>query len=488
MAIAIMSVIRWLALMAFLCSALAASAQGPDAAPPPPREFRGAWVASVGNIDWPSKPGLLVNDQKAEFRAILERAVELKLNAIILQVRPACDALYESQLEPWSPYLTGTMGKPPEPAYDPLAFAITEAHMRGIELHAWFNPFRALTVATAPTSGNHVTKQHPEWVRRYANQLWLDPGDPDVREHSLNVILDVVNRYEVDGVHIDDYFYPYPTPSKTPFPDDATYRRYREKGGKLERDDWRRDNTSQLVEQLYTRVKAAKRWAKVGISPFGIWRPRVPTALIAGLDAYGEIYADSRRWLQEGWCDYFSPQLYWSIAPQRQSFPVLLNWWSEQNTRGRHLWPGIATERIGPVRPPQEILNQITLTRGLPGSHGHLHWNNKTLMINKAKIVDHLRGETYQQFAMVPESPWLGSTTLPKPIIEVVDDRLLWHLPDGSDPRWWLVQARKRGGDWASQLVPGTRHGGKPPEAEVLSMRAVDSTGNLGEATVLELR
>jgi uncharacterized lipoprotein YddW (UPF0748 family) len=342
-------------------------------------------------------------------------------------------------------------------------------------------------VATAPTSGNHVTKLHPEWVRRYGSQLWLDPGEPKVREYSLGVILDVVRRYDVDGVHIDDYFYPYPTPSKTPFPDEATYGRYRDAGGELERDDWRRENNNQFVQQLYSQVKEAKRWVKVGISPFGIWRPRVAGAMIAGLDSYGELYADSRRWLQEGWCDYFSPQLYWSIAPQRQSFPVLLNWWAEQNTRGRHLWAGIATERIGPVRPPQEIITQIGLTRGLPGSLGHIHWNNKTLMINKAKISDRLRAAAYQQFAMVPASPWLGEASLARPVVEAANGRLSWRLPDGAAPRWWLVQGRK-GGVWMSQLLPGSQGEGKSPEAEVLSLRAVDGGGNLGEARVLELR
>ena len=487
MANAIMSVNHWLALIALNFPLPAALAQPVETPPEPQREFRGAWVASVGNIDWPSRPGLLVNDQKAEFRAILERAVELKLNAIILQVRPQCDALYDSQIEPWSPYLTGTMGEAPEPRYDPLGFAITEAHLRGIELHAWFNPYRALTSATAPTSSNHVAKQHPEWVRRYGSQLWLDPGEPRVREYTLSVILDVVHRYDVDGVHIDDYFYPYPTPAKTPFPDDATFKRYREKGGMRERDDWRRDNIDEFVKQLYERVKAEKRWVKVGISPFGIWRPHVPETIIAGLDAWGELYADSRRWLKEGWCDYFSPQLYWSIAPAKQSFPVLLNWWSEQNEKGRHLWPGIATERIGPVRPAQEILNQIALTRGLPSPPGHLHWNDKTLMLNKAKIVDRLRADTYQRFAMVPASPWLGSSTLPSPIIEAAPGVMTWHLPDGTAPRWWLVQARQ-GEAWASQLVPGTRMTGKLPGVNRLSLRAVDFTGNLGAAAVLELR
>lgn len=488
MANAIMLVNRWLVLFVSIFGSMVASAQPPGAPPEPMREFRAAWIATVGNIDWPSKPGLTANDQKAEFRAILERAVELKLNALIFQVRPACDAFYDSRIEPWSPYLSGVMGNPTEQGYDPLAFAITEAHMRGIELHAWFNPFRALTSAGAPTSSNHVTKQHPEWVRKYANQLWLDPGEPKAREYSLSVILDVVNRYDVDGVHIDDYFYPYPTPAKTPFPDDASYKRYRSGGGKLARDDWRRDNNNQLVQQLYTRVKEAKRWVKVGISPFGIWRPGVPETIVAGLDAYGQLYADSRKWLQEGWCDYFSPQLYWSISPRKQSFPVLLDWWAEQNEKGRHLWPGIATERIGPVRPAQEILDQITLTRRLPVSPGHLHWDNKALMLNKGKITDRLREMTYQHFALVPASPWLGAGKLPKPIIEQASNRLTWHLPDGNPPRWWLVQARSRNGTWASQLIPGTRMSGKPPGTEALALRAVDAAGNLGEAATLEIR
>jgi uncharacterized lipoprotein YddW (UPF0748 family) len=457
-----------------------------EALPELPREFRGAWVASVGNIDWPSKAGLTPNDQKAELRAIFDRAVALKLNAIVLQVRPACDAFYASEREPWSPYLTGTMGKPPEPFYDPLEFAVSEAHLRGLELHAWFNPFRALTTASAATSANHVTKTHPEWIRRYAGQLWLDPGEPGAREYSLGVILDVVRRYDIDGVHIDDYFYPYPNPSRTPFPDDSSYERYRSKGGSLERGDWRRENNNQLVQQLYTRVKEAKRWVKVGISPFGIWRPGNPPAIQAGLDAYGEIYADSRRWLQQGWCDYFSPQLYWSIQPTKHSFPILLNWWAEQNTRGRHLWAGIATERIGPARPAREILNQIALTRGLNGSRGHLHWNNKALMINKGKIADLLQADTYRQMALIPATPWLGATVPAKPIIESANGRLSWHLPDGSTPRWWLMQARQ-GSAWAAQLLPGTRLSGKLPDAEEIALRALDRTGTLGDAALFRL-
>jgi uncharacterized lipoprotein YddW (UPF0748 family) len=293
-----------------------------------PREFRGAWVASVGNIDWPSKAGLTTQQQQAELLALLDKAVALRLNAIVLQVRPGCDALYASKLEPWSEYLTGTMGRAPEPSYDPLAFAVTEAHRRGLELHAWFNPFRARhAAAKSPAASNHISKTRPELVRKYGALLWLDPGEAAVHEHSLRVILDVTRRYDVDGVHLDDYFYPYPekTAAKqvVPFPDDASWRKYQKSGGKLARDDWRRDNVNRFVQRLYASVKAEKPWVKVGISPFGIWKPGNPPG-VRGMDATQEIFADALKWFHAGWVDYFAPQLYWSIDAPEQSFPALL--------------------------------------------------------------------------------------------------------------------------------------------------------------------
>ncbi|MDW8310812.1 MAG: family 10 glycosylhydrolase, partial [Verrucomicrobiales bacterium] len=261
------------------------NAQGaaPDRAitpPSPAREFRGAWVATVKNIDWPSRPGLTADQQKAELTAMLDQAARLKLNAILLQVRPACDALYASRFEPWSPYLTGRMGKPPEPYYDPLEFAVTQAHRRGLELHAWFNPYRALVkspdLEVAPT---HVSRKRPELVRDYGKYLWLDPGDPAVQDYSISVVLDVVRRYDVDGVHFDDYFYPYPEKgsdgTEMDFPDEPTWKKYGLRSG-LSRDDWRRQNVNGFIQRLYRSIKAAKPWVKFGISPFGIWRPGHP--------------------------------------------------------------------------------------------------------------------------------------------------------------------------------------------------------------------
>jgi uncharacterized lipoprotein YddW (UPF0748 family) len=354
------------------------SARGADT------EFRGVWVATVYNIDWPSKAGLAASEQKEQLRALLDRAAELKLNAILLQVRPASDALYASKLEPWSRFLTGQQGS--SPGYDPLEYAVAEAHKRGLELHAWVNPFRASASANDALVESHVAKRHPEWVRRYGSQLWLDPGEPAAREHVLRVFADIVSRYDVDGLHIDDYFYPYPKGGAV-FPDDKTFEKY---GGGKERGEWRRDNINRFVETMYRSIKVIKPRVKVGISPFGIWRPGVPPTIEAGVDSYGHLFADSRKWLAEGWCDYLAPQLYWSIDPPAQSFPVLLKWWREQS-RGKPVWPGIASTRIGKGRPAQEIVNQIALTRKGSNAPGHIHWSMKSLMRNQGGIADLLK-------------------------------------------------------------------------------------------------
>jgi uncharacterized lipoprotein YddW (UPF0748 family) len=363
------------------------------------QEFRGAWVATVHNIDWPSKHGLPASAQKSELRAILDRAAELKLNAILLQVRPASDALYSSPKEPWSQFLTGEQGR--SPGYDPLEFAIAEAHARGIQLHAWINPFRAATSVGENLAANHIAKQHPEWVRRFGTQLWVDPGEPEAREYVIGVISDIVRRYEIDGVHIDDYFYPYPLKrGDASFPDDPTWQRYGATSG-MTRADWRRENINDFVRSMYRTVKALKPSVRVGISPFGIWRPGVPPTIEAQLDAYAQLFGDSRKWLAEGWCDYLAPQLYWSIHPAKQSFPVLLDWWRAQSG-GKAVWPGIATERIGANRPAQEIVDQIALTRRNTNSPGHIHWSMKALMRNQGGIDELLRARVYAEKAEPP--------------------------------------------------------------------------------------
>ncbi len=461
--------------------------------PPLPREFRGAWIASVGNIDWPSKPELSVAEQQAELVALLDRAASLKLNAIILQVRPSCDALYSSKLEPWSQYLTGAMGKAPTPFYDPLEFAVTEAHKRGLELHAWFNPFRALTTArnAAGVSPDHITRTHPEYVRRYGDLLWLDPGEPGARACVLDVILDVVHRYDIDAVHLDDYFYPYLQKDKhgrpMPFPDDASWKRYADGGGEMTRDDWRRENINDFVRELYGRIKTEKLWVKVGISPFGIWRPQKELN-IAGLDAFSEIYADSRKWLENGWLDYISPQLYWSTDAPKQSYPVLLQWWTDANVMQRHLWPGIATDRISLLRPASDILGQIAFTRGKSAAAGNIHWHLKSLVDNLGQVSDRLGSELYTDVAAVPASSWLGTEAMERPDLSFSSQRLRWEIKDAVAAHQWAIQT-KHGDKWDCEILPGSETSRlldmeNLPEA--LAVTALDRNGNASPVALWE--
>jgi uncharacterized lipoprotein YddW (UPF0748 family) len=391
------------------------------ASDPPPlaREFRGVWVATVANIDWPSKPGLPADKQKAELIALLDRAVELKFNAIVFQVRPMADALYESKLEPWSEYLTGSIGQ--SPGYDPLAFAIQEAHARGLELHAWFNPYRARHPSAKSTAPNdHITRRRPDLAKPYGTHYWMNPTHPEVQDHSLAVILDVVKRYDIDGIHVDDYFYPYKEKDSSgqiiPFPDNDTWEQYQKSGGKLNRDDWRREAVNRFIRRMYEQTKAAKPWVKVGISPFGIWRPGNPPG-IAGFDQYAELYADAKLWFNNGWVDYFSPQLYWPIAREKQSFPKLLAWWAGENSKGRHLWPGLYTSKASDTKngwSAKEIADQIEVTRKQSGSTGVIHFSMKALLQNAGGVADELK-KTYAEPALVPETPWLATGQPPAP-------------------------------------------------------------------------
>ena len=471
--------------------------------PAPVREFRAAWVATVANIDWPSQKTLSTREQKAELLAILDRAAQLKLNAIIFQVRPACDALYASRIEPWSEYLTGTMGKPPEPFYDPLAFAIEEAHKRGLELHAWLNPYRArLRASTSPVAANHISKTRPQLVRQYGEFLWLDPGEREVQEYSLSVVMDIVRRYDVDGVHFDDYFYPYKVSGgagkELDFPDDSSWQRFGARG-KLSREDWRRENVNAFIQRVYKSIKAAKPWVKFGISPFGIWRPKNPPQ-IKGLDSYAELYADSRKWLLNGWVDYFAPQLYWAIDPPDQSFPVLLRWWAEQNVKGRNLCPGLDSTKVSGRSESrrgwqsQEIVNQVRLTRAQAGADGHIHWNMKSLMRNTA-FDEVLQRELYQKPALMPPSPWLGHAQPRKPKLTVVKGEpgsqmeISWAA-GGPGKTWlWLLQTRTSGG-WTEEILPASRmsrvwNGAVP---EVVAVTAVGRNGEVNTPSVLQAR
>ena len=386
------------------------TAPAADPIPTPAREFRGVWVATVANIDWPSKPGLPQDQQKNELIAILDRCKLMNLNAVVFQIRPMCDALYESKLEPWSGFLTGVQGK--GPGYDPLTVAVEEAHKRGLELHAWFNPYRAWSPsAKGQPAVNHLVKTRPDLAKKYGKHHWLNPTHPEVQKHSLNVVIDVVKRYDIDGIHMDDYFYPYPeldeNKKEIPFPDDDTWDTYRQGGGRLNRDDWRRDAVNQFVKTLYVETHKAKPWVKVGISPFGIWRPGHP-ATIKGFDQYGKLYADAKLWLNEGWVDYFTPQLYWAIDKPDQSYPVLLDWWARENTKKRHLWIGNSAGRHS----PEELTRQIDITRKSGTATGNVFFSMKAL---NGTMADTLKG-FYAEKVSIPDSPWLGKRPEYKPV------------------------------------------------------------------------
>ncbi len=451
--------------------------------PDPPREFRGVWIATVCNIDWPSKPGLAADAQRRELVRLFDLAQKLRLNAVVLQVRPACDTFYESALEPWSEYLTGTQGK--TPGYDPLAFAVEEAHRRGLELHAWFNPFRAWhPTGKSRPSDLHLSRSQPGMVRKYGNLMWLDPGDPKAQAHTLQVILDVVRRYDIDGVHIDDYFYPYPEKGKV-FPDDPTFLAYRSGGGRLGRSGWRRDNVDGFVKRLYEGIKAEKRWVKFGISPFGIYRPNVPSGIEAGIDQYEDLHADAKKWLNEGWCDYFAPQLYWAIAQNKQSYPKLLDWWISENTQGRHLWPGNYASRVIPgvgTWQPKEIVDQVQLTRRTDGAGGNVLYSMQAIA-KDARGLSKALESAYVKDALIPASPWLDETPPALPSARVSGSAIEWTPGAGEAARWWVSAHRYRGQTvWHLRVHPAgvrrfeTAMAGKTLEAAAVA--AVDRCGN----------
>jgi len=465
--------------------------------PPAPREFRGVWVASVSNIDWPSQPGLSTQEQKDELLGILDRAAALRLNAVILQVRPAADALYASPLEPWSDYLTGRMGKAPDPWYDPLEFAVTEAHRRGLELHAWFNPYRAHHPSSkSRPSASHISVANPELVKRYGSMLWMDPGEPEVRGRTLQVVLDVVRRYDIDGVHIDDYFYPYKEKDSRgrvmDFPDAASWRKYVRSGGRLSRDDWRRANVDSLIHSVYVGIKAAKPWVKFGISPFGVWRPGYPPITEGKFDSYAELYGDSRKWVLNGWADYFTPQLYWPITRPDLSYPVLLEWWVEQNAKGRHIWPGNYLDKVNDSPtgwPAQELLDQIAATRAQRGATGNVYFSMRSFMYGRDGLPEKLVAGPYASEALVPASPWLDSVAPLPPVVRVGRDAATGATtvslePQGTESTWlWLVRTRV-GSEWTTDVVPGLLRFYTIPRAasgvaaDELAVSAIDRTGN----------
>ena len=427
----------------------------PSLGPVHQREFRGVWAASVANIDWPSRKDLSVAQQKAELIGVLNQMQELNLNALILQVRPAGDALYASQLEPWSYWLTGQQGQAPYPYYDPLEFAIQEAHKRNIELHAWFNPYRARNQDRYSLAANNMARKYPQYAYQYGNLLWMDPGVPEVQNQTYNVIMDVVRRYDVDGIHLDDYFYPYPQ-GNLDFPDRRTYSAYQGSGGTLSLADWRRNNVNELVQRLRLGIKAEKPYVKFGISPFGIYRPGKAPGIV-GLDQYNKLYADPKLWLEKGWVDYIAPQLYWRIDPPQQSYPVLLQWWSQHNPLSRHIYAGNYLSQLGRQGwSIAEFQRQVAISRqeASRSSLGNIFFSMKVFQNNRLGINDAFKASVYPSPALVPPMPWIDSDPPEAPTgVSASYDTITWNRPASDDVRYWTLYKKNSNNVWELERV-----------------------------------
>lgn len=469
------------------------------------REFRGIWIATVGNLDWPSLPTLSAEEQRVELLSLLDRAVDVGANAVVFQVRVNGERLYRATDEPWATALAGRTDV--DPGYDPLQLAIDSARARGLEVHAWFNPFRAGNASdTARLAPSHLARRRPD-LRRVPRDrvtgagvgLWFDPGEPEVQDHVMSVITEVVARYDIDAVHIDDFFYPYPNGNGTlVFPDDSTYARYRRGGGTLGRDDWRRDNINRFIERLYREVKLRKAWVKVGISPFGIWRPSAPPG-VTGLDAYAVLFADSRLWLRQGWVDYLAPQLYWALGSTGQPFAALLDWWRGENVAARHVWPGIAAYRVADGSASAytvgEVTQQLLTVRQRGGTPGAILFRARSVFEARVDLAGALRAvEVWGTPAIPPASPWLPAGSTEAPTLQVTAaSPAAWQLaitPASEAPRWWLVRWRSRPAgrppQWHARLVDGNRRDWRVAAAvegapvDGIAVQAIDRAGNDG--------
>ena len=475
----------------------AASTEQPAVdAPAAPREFRAAWVATVANIDWPSRPGLTSAQQQDEALRLLDCARNTGLNAVVLQVRPAADALYASAIEPWSEYLGGEQGRAPAPFYDPLAFWVDEAHRRGLQLHAWFNPYRARqSSARSAPAPNHLSVSRPEIVKSYGDQLWLDPGEPAAFSQTLAVVRDVVARYDIDGVQIDDYFYPYPLAvpggGELAFPDAGSYQRHLDKGGTLSLEDWRRDNVNRLVQAFDQAVHQTKPWVLVGISPFGLGKPALRPPGIQGFSQYDKLYADVEHWLAQGWLDYLAPQLYWPLDRTAQAFAVLLDYWLARNSAGRHVWPGLYSSSVGRADKPwpaAEIANQVAELRQRPGADGHLHFSMVALLQDRDGLATRLKAGAYAQAALPPATPWLASGAPGRPSLSVdaADPGLARLAPGaGKQAALWAVWRRSAEG-WRFEVLPGQARSLPIGPTETLVVSAVDRCGIESERSALQ--
>jgi len=450
----------------------------PDPAAPS-QQLRAEWIASVTNIDWPSRTGLPVDEQRAELIRWLDEAKARRLNTVMLQVRPTADAFWPSPLEPWSEWLTGTQGQ--DPGYDPLAFAVTEAHKRNLELHAWFNPYRiSMGTNLSALVPEHPARQHPDWVVTYGGKLYYNPGIPAARKLVEDAIMDAVSRYDLDGVHFDDYFYPYPVAGQV-FNDAATYAQYG--AGFPTLAEWRRNNINLLIQEMQQRIKAIKPWVKFGISPFAVWRNKATdpegSDTTAGVQTYDDLAADTRRWVREEWIDYIVPQVYWAGGFAPADYNKIVPWWAEQ-VRGTdvHLYIGEATYKVGTSTQspdwsdPQELSDHLAFDSTIPEVKGNIYFSAKDVRADRLGATTLLNNTWYTRPALIPTMQSLDSRA-PLPVHAVHADRtaggveLRWR-PTSSDTTSYAVYRRPLAGDDhcpdndARNLIATVRATGEP--------------------------
>ena len=407
----------------------------------PKYEFRAVWIATVDNIDWPPKGNYNTASQKAEFIRQLDMHQRLGMNAVIVQVRPAADAFYPSQYEPWSEWLTGKQGQPPADYYDPLQFMIEETHKRGMEFHAWCNPYRAtFSINRSTIAPTHITRLHPDWFLSYGDTKYFDPGNKDVQQYVTTVIHDLLQRYDVDALHFDDYFYPYPIPGRE-FPDDACYKKY---GNGMNKEDWRRSNVDSIIVMISRTVRATKKYCKFGISPFGIWRnkERDPEGsdTKAGLTNYDNLYADILLWLKKDWIDYVVPQIYFEFEHRVAPYELLLDWWSK-HAYGKHCYVGLGIYKAGANtawRDKTQIPRQIDLARHTPDVQGEIYFSSTSFNRNPNGWNDSLQYHYYSQPALIPPMNWIDSIKPKAPTVVRTefqkDSTSFYFLTEPSDP------------------------------------------------------
>tara|TARA_Y100000739_G_C20597128_1_gene460931 strand:+ start:197 stop:1795 length:1599 start_codon:yes stop_codon:yes gene_type:complete len=386
----------------------------------PKRELRSAWITTFTNLDWPSTKGLTSLQQKKEFLNIVSDFQNNSINAVIGQIRASSDAFYKSKLSPWSEWLTGQQGEAPDSDFDPLKFMVDECHKRNMEFHAWFNPFRAVShVKFSSISNDHITRKKPEWFFKYGNTLYYNPGIPEVRKYICNVVKEVVQNYDIDGVHFDDYFYPY-TIKGEKIPDDKEFNLYSR--GCESKEDWRRDNINLLIQEVAQVIKIEKKHVKFGVSPLAIWRnhKQDPKGSFtnSGQSSYDNLYCDTKLWIEESWVDYMAPQLYWSTSNKFANYNHLINWWTK-NEYNRHLYVGHAIYKLDTQNrhsfETEELIKQVNIARQNGKVNGNIYFRAKAFVSNHQNFQKTISESIYKYPSLIPAMTWIDSISPSKP-------------------------------------------------------------------------